>query len=131
MYLRQLSIECTTIVSPKASLILRNTKPEGNRNLSLQDICHEWNQQTPPFYSVLMRTAPPSHQNQQRRAKKNSISSSGKAKNSVKHCDWLPSVAVAGSILLKQRSCSMNAVLMLLIKYSGFQVCFIYLIGFS
>ena len=44
--LRQLSVECTTIVSPKASSILRNTTAEGIRNLSLQDVCNEWKQQT-------------------------------------------------------------------------------------
>ena len=128
--LRQLSIECTTIVSPKTSSILRSTTPEGIRNLSLQEVCHEWKQQTPLLYSLLMTTASPSQRNQQRRTKKNSISISGKAKNSLEDCDWLPSVAVAGSILLKQRSRSMNAVqlmLMMLIKYSGFQVCFIFL----
>ena len=128
--LRQLSIECTTIVSPKTSSILRNTTPEGIRNLSLQEVCHEWKQQTPLLYSLLMTTASPSQRNQQRGAKKNSISISGKAKNSLEDCDWLPSVAVTGSILLKQRSCSMNAVqlmLMMLIKYSGLQVCFIFL----
>ena len=78
--LRQLSIECTTIVSPKTSSILRNTTPEGIRNLSLQEVCHEWKQQTPLLYSLLMTTASPSQRNQQRRAKKNSISISGKAK---------------------------------------------------
>jgi hypothetical protein len=127
--LRQLSVECTTIVSPKASSILRNTTAEGIRNLSLQDVCNEWKQQTPLLYSFLMTTASPSHRNQQRRAKKFSFPSSEKAKDNLARCDWLPSVAVAGSILLKQRSCSMNAVqfmLMMLIKYSGFQVCYLF-----
>ncbi len=127
--LRQLSIECTTIVSPKASSILRNTTADGIRSLSLQDVCNEFKQQTPLLYSFLMTTASPSQRNQQRKAKKNSLPTSGKAKVNAPHCDWLPSVAVAGSILLKQRSRSMNAVqfmLMMLIKYSGFQVCFLF-----
>ena len=128
--LRQLSIECTTIVSPNTCSILRNTTAEGIQNLSLQDVCNEWKQQTPALYSFLMTTASPSQRNQQRRAKKLSFPTSGQAKdNYVEHYAWLPSVAVAGSILLKQRCRSINAVqlmLMMLIKYSGFQVCYLF-----
>ena len=120
--LRQLSIE-----PPKTSSILRNKTAEGIRNLSLKDVCDEWKQQTPLLHSFLMTTASPSERNQQRRAKKNLFPANEEANSSVAHCDWLPSVAVARSILLKQRSHSMNAVqfmVMMLIKYSGFQVCF-------
>ena len=48
-------------------------------------------------------------------------------KHSLGSEKWLPSVAVAGSVLLKQRSRNMNAVQLMvttLIKYTGFHVSF-------
>ena len=50
------------------------------------------------------------------------------SKHSVKQqMEWLPSVAEAASILLKERSRFMNSfqlMLTMVIKYTGYQVCY-------
>jgi len=79
------------------------------QQLSLQKVCSELETRIPLLYSVLITAAIPV------RSKKQGL-------NAEK---WLPSLAVAGSVLLKQRSRSMNAVQLMiatLIKYTGFHV---------
>ena len=51
-------------------------------------MCQEWKERAPIFYAFLMTVA---------------------LSNGTKDASWLPSVSVAGSILLKQRSRHMNA----------------------
>lgn len=110
--LKQLTIECCDIVSSKAPSLLRKTSAKDIRSMSLKNVCEELRNRTPLLYSTLMTIAIP----------KRSIQN--------KHLDWLPSVAMAGAVLLKQRSRMMNSVqlmLMLILKYSGHQVCSIYI----
>lgn len=120
--LRKLASECSALVSRKAPSILRNTSSEEIAKLSLEAVCHEWKNQAPLLYAMLMTVASPKHAklNSKRDAKSLPIKNDSKEPD-----DWLPSVAVAGSVLLKQRSRYMNGVqlmLMMLMKYSGFQV---------
>ena len=74
-------------------------------------LCEEWTERAPLFFSILMSSA-----------------LSGRRKD-VKTVTWLPSVALAGSVLLRERSRGMDAMQLLvstIIKSSGSQVdtCF-------
>ena len=57
------------------------------RSTSMEAMCHEWKERAPIFYAFLMTIA---------------------LSNGTKDSSWLPSIALAGSILLKQRSRHMN-----------------------
>ena len=108
-FLREISKECSDVVSVKNPSLLRKTSASEMQELSLQKVCSELETRTPLLYSVLITAATP-------------VPSKTQGLNAEK---WLPSVAVAGSVLLKQRSRNMNAVQLMittLIKYTGFHV---------
>ena len=109
LFLREISKECSDIVSGKNPSLLRKTSASEMQELSLQKVCSELETRTPLLYSVLITAATP-------------VPSKTQGLNAEK---WLPSVAVAGSVLLKQRSRNVNAVQLMittLIKYTGFHV---------
>lgn len=103
--LKEISKECSGMVSTANPSILRKTSVTDMRKLSLKDVCLELKEKAPFLYSVLVTCAIP--------------------KGNKTNAQWLPSVAVAASILLKERSKFMTAVQILmtiLMKYNGFQV---------
>lgn len=70
-------------------------------------LCREWMEKAPLFYSILLSSA---------------LSSRRK---DVQTVTWLPSIALAGSVLLRERSRGMDAMQLLMttiIKSSGSQV---------
>ncbi|XP_029180546.2 uncharacterized protein LOC114948148 isoform X1 [Acropora millepora] len=107
LFLKEVAKECTGIVSRKKPSLLRKTSAADMKELSFQKACFELKERSPLFYSVLMTAAIPS----------------GGRKGNAEVEKWLSSVAVAGSVLLKQRCQNMNAVQLMittLIKYTGF-----------
>ena len=111
LFLKEISKECCEIISTKSPSLLRKNSASDMQDLSLQKVCIELKARSPLLYSVMMTAAIPV------RNQKHSLGSD----------KWLPSVAVAGSVLLKQRSRNMNAVQLMvttLIKYTGFHVSF-------
>jgi len=127
--LRELASECSKLVLTKAKnpSILVKTKAEDISNMSLTSVCEEWKHRAPLLYSVMSTIAcPPKKKSKSQEQKK--VTSPTKSQNAKRERqDTIPpSVAVAGSILLKQRSRFVNSVqllLMMIIKYTGFQVC--------
>jgi len=113
LFLKEISKECCEIISTKSPSLLRKNSASDMQDLSLQKVCIELKARSPLLYSVMMTAAIPV------RNQKHSLGSE----------KWLPSVAVAGSVLLKQRSRNMNAVQLMvttLIKYTGFHVSFFF-----
>ena len=86
--LRIVAAEVSGLCSRKHPSLLRQTARGDLVNYDMKNICEEWERKAPIFYSFLMVC---------------SIS------NSKNDATWLPSVAMAGSILLKQRNTQMNA----------------------
>lgn len=76
-------------------------------NLALEDVCYEWSNRAPTFYAFLTSAAMPS-----------------KRKNAeTSMC--LASIAVAGSVLLRERCKEMNAVqnlISMIIMFSSYQI---------
>lgn len=106
--------ECIGLCSRKNPSILRKSGPDEMNNFSLHDMCMEWKERAPLFYTFLMTCA---------------SGSNGKRNDS----DWSPAVAMSGSILLKKRNNFMNAtstLVSVMIRQSGIQVicCIIYII---
>ena len=104
--LKQLSVECCDIISSKRPSLLRKTTASDIRKLSLANICHEMKERAPLLYSVMMTTATPN-------------------RKKYDATEWLPSVAIAAAVLLKQRCRMVNSVqllIMTIIKFSRFQV---------
>ncbi len=103
--LKKISSQCSGISSSKHPSLLRKTDVEDMRTFSLQEICKELKERAPLLYSVLLACSV--------------------AKGSINmEKDWLPSVAIAGGILLKQRCRYMTSVqlmLSILVKHCGFQ----------
>lgn len=108
--LKQLSVECSNIVSSKEESLLRKSKVNDIRNISFTNICQELKDRTPLLYSIMMTIATPHSRK--------------------KVVEWYPSIALAAAILLKQRCRMVNSVqltMMIIMKYCGFQVfLFIY-----
>lgn len=86
--LRLLKAEVGDLCSKKNPSSLRNCTKEALINFDLEKLCNEWKERAPLFYSFLLTVT------------------SGKSQKST---TWFPSMAVAGSILLKQRNPQMNA----------------------
>ena len=83
--------------------LLRKCARDDLMNFDFKSLCEEWQQRAPLFYSFL------------------SCCSSKKSTSST----WLPSIAVAGSVLLKQRNPQVNAtatVLEILLKSRSIEV---------
>ena len=68
--------------------LLRKSNKEGLTDFDLQHVCEEWKVRAPLFYSFLMTSA---------------------SNKRTKASSWFGSVAVAGSVLLKQRNKQMDA----------------------
>ena len=83
--LRLVCREASDLCSRKNPSLLRKTGKSDIVNFSFQSLCEEWKMKAPIFYAFLMAVA------------------------GSKIATWLPSVAVAGSVLLKQRNAQMNA----------------------
>ncbi|XP_022791377.1 uncharacterized protein LOC111330730 [Stylophora pistillata] len=84
----QVSTEVKILCSRKNPTLLRKTSKEDLMKFEFKSLCDEWQQKAPIFYSFLLMASTTS-------------------KSSVQ--TWSPSMALAGSILLKQRNCEMNA----------------------
>ena len=107
---REISSECTSLCSTKKPSILQKCSVENIEDLSLEKICKEFQDQAPFFYSVMMTAGIPSTSRK-------------------KSCLWLPSVAAAGSILLKERFLLMNSfqiLFMMCMKHCGIRTFVFY-----
>ena len=99
---KEVAKECCSLCSSKNPSLLRKCGVDDIANLSLEKICQEFKERAPLLYCVLMTAGIPA----------NSIK---------KDLDWLPSVAAAGAILMKERCRVMNAfqiLFMLCIKHT-------------
>ena len=104
--MKLLSNEVSALCSRNNPSLLRKYGKKDLVNFDLQFRCEEWKERAPLFFSFLMTCC----------------ISSGSTSEAVK---WLPSAAVAGSVLLKQRNPQMNAtasVLGVLIKSGSTEV---------
>ena len=102
--LRTVSTEVNSLCSRTNPSMLRKTGKQDLIKYSMQTLCLEWQTRSPVFYAFLMTVA---------------LSRSNKQSN------WLPSVALAGSILLKQRNSQMSAtgaVIGILLKTGSIEV---------
>ena len=98
--LRQLSRECADFSPKKSPSILHKNNTDDMRLLELKKVCDEF-QERAPLFSPKWQT---------------------KQTETIK---WLPSVAVAGAVLLRERCMFLNAVQLMvsvLVKVSGIQV---------
>lgn len=82
------SSEVSGLCSKKKPSLLRNNKKEELANYRMQSICEEWEKRAPVFFSFLRASC---------------------ISKSTKDAKWLPSIVVAGSVLLKQRNNHMSA----------------------
>jgi hypothetical protein len=99
--MKLLSNEVSALCSRNNPSLLRKCGKKDLVNFDLQSLCEEWKERAPLFFSFLMTCC---------------------TNEAVK---WLPSAAVAGSVLLKQRNPQMNAtasVLGVLIKTGSTEV---------
>jgi len=85
--LQLMNTQLNDICSRKRPSILRANTKEEIVNFDFEKVCLEWKERAPIFYAFLMTCAT---------IKKEEAT------------EWLPSVAVSGSILLKQRNSHMN-----------------------
>ena len=107
--IRATSAECAGLCSTKSPSMARRYTANDMLDFGPEALCEEWMEKAPLFYSTLLSFA---------------LSTRRKDVESV---TWLPSVALAGSILLRERSRGMNAMQMLvttIIKTSGSQVLY-------
>ena len=104
--LKTLSKEVAALCSKKNPSILRKSGKEDLAKFDLQLLCNEWKERAPLFYSFLMTSA---------------------VNKRTKECSWFSSIAIAGSVLLKQRSEKMDAtasVLGVLLKSKSVEVSY-------
>ena len=110
LMLKQLSRECANFTSKKFPSILRKTSTNDILKFRLEKVCQELKERAPLYYSLLVTCASPSGRK---------LTESDSAK------DFIPSVAVAGSILLRGRCKFLNAtqvMIAMILKFSGMQV---------
>ena len=84
--------------------MLRAKTKEDFASFEFQNLCMEWKEKAPLFYAFLMTVATSNNKNDQQ---------------------WFPSVAIAGSVLLKQRNSHMNGcatILGILFKSTSIEV---------
>ena len=104
--LKTLSKEVAALCSKKNPSILRKSGKEDLAKFDLQLLCNEWKERAPLFYSFLITSA---------------------VNKRTKECSWFSSIAIAGSVLLKQRSEKMDAtasVLGVLLKSKSVEVSY-------
>ena len=102
---RLLKTEVGDLCSKKNPSLLRNSSKEDLVNFDLEKLCNEWKERAPLFYAFLLTACTSGHRQ--------------------KTTTWLPSMAIAGSILLKQRNPHMNAtasIMSLLLKTRSIEV---------
>ena len=106
-FLKEISRECAELTSKKNPSILRKNSTEDMRKFKLENVCHELMARAPLFYSTLLT----------------SVFRQGRSNDKL--TSSLPSVALAGCILLRERSPFLNAaqiLMSLIMKFSGSQV---------
>ena len=92
------------LCSKNNPLLLRKSSKDGLTEFDLKRVCEEWKVRAPLFYLFLMTSAT----------------------NKRTKASWFRSIAVAGSVLLKQRSEKMDAtspVLGIMLKTKSIEVC--------
>lgn len=105
--IRATAAECSELCSTKNHSMARQCGSDDMLKFQPEALCQEWMDKAPLFYSILMSSA------------------LSERRKDVKTVTWLPSVALAGSILLRERSRGMDAMQLLvttIIKTSGSQV---------
>ena len=85
--LQLMTLQLNGLCSRRQPSMLRTNTKEGITQFDFKKLCFECKERAPIFYAFLMTCASTKKQN---------------------NPDWLPSVSVAGSILLKQRNPHMN-----------------------
>lgn len=103
--LRIVASEMNQLCSKKNPSILRKTSKDDVINFDMEKLRDEWKERAPVFYSFLLTCS--------------------SSKNTSTTANWFPSIAVAGSVLLKQRNSHMNAsasALGILIKTGSIEV---------
>ena len=99
--------EMIGLCSKKTPSKCRPSSPSSVVDITIEDICAEWSKRAPIFYAFLVTAGVPP-----RRADVDTVNK-------------LPSIAVAGSVLLRERCKEINAVqhlISLIIKFSPYQV---------
>lgn len=86
--MKVVSNEITGLCSKGNPSILRKTGKKDLEKFDVEDVCKEWRERAPVFYSFLLTSA---------------------VNKNTKNFTWFGSLAVAGSVLLKQRNCEMSA----------------------
>ena len=86
--LKTLSKEVASLCSTNNPSLLRKSSKEDLTKFDFQLLCNEWRQRAPLFFSFLMTSA---------------------VNKRTQEYSWFSSVAIAGSVLLKQRSEKMDA----------------------
>ena len=105
--IRATAAECSELCSTKKPSMARRCSSDDMLQFHPEALCEEWLKRAPLFYSILLSSA------------------LSERRKDVKTVTWLPSVALAGSILLRERSRGMDAMPLLvstIIKASGSQV---------
>lgn len=95
------------LCSKKSPSKCRPSSPSALIDLTIEDICMEWSTRAPIFYAFLVTAGVPSR------------------REDVASVKTLPSIAVAGSVLLRERCKEMNALqhlINVIIKFSPYQV---------
>ena len=85
--MKAVSKEVSGLCGKSRPSLLRKTSKEDLQNFDLQKLCKEWQERAPIFYAFLLNTA----------------------SRTNRKGTWFGSVALAASILLKQRNREMNA----------------------
>lgn len=107
--LNTVNAEVSGLCSRNNPSLLRKCEQSDLKKFSFEALCEEWRERAPLFFAFLMTCC-----------------GSGVAREDVR---WLPSTAVAGSVLLKQRNPALNAtasVLGVLVKTGSMEVLFCY-----
>ena len=86
--MKVVSKEVTGLCSKANPSIVRKTGKKDLEKFDIEDVCKEWRERAPVFYSFLLTSA---------------------VNKNTKNSTWFGSLAVAGSVLLKQRNCEMSA----------------------
>ena len=86
--MKVVSKEVTGLCSKTNPSLLRKTGKEDLEKFDMEHVCKEWRERAPVFYSFLLTSA---------------------ANKSTKSSTWFGSLALAGSVLLKQRNREMSA----------------------
>ena len=107
-----MTIQLNELCSRRNPSILRATTKEDIKEFDFKNLSFKWKERAAIFYAFLLTCASSQKQN---------------------NLEWLPSVSVAGSILLKQRNPHMNGcatILGFLMKSRSLEVSLLTLIGF-